>query len=65
MVAKFIRDHSFQLKLFRNCSQQVPAKVVSIMITDKLLAKGCVIQPVNVIGEMKSSHGIEILYSKS
>ena len=64
-VAKFVRDHSCQLELFNNCSWQVPAKVVSTVIIDKLLGKGRVIQPVDVIGEMKSSHGIEILYSKA
>ena len=35
------------------------------MIVDKLLAKGRVIRLVDVIGEMKLSHGIEILYSKA
>ena len=65
MVAKFVRDHSCQLELFSNCSWQVPTKVVSTMIVDKLLTKGHVIRPVNVIGEIKSSHDIEILYSKA
>ena len=41
------------------------AKVVSTVIADKLLSKGRVIRPVNVIGEMKSTYGMEILYSKA
>ena len=43
----------------------MPVKVVSTVIADKLLDKGRVIRPVDVIGEFKSSHGIEILYSKT
>ena len=65
MVAKFVRNHSCQLELFSNCLSQVPAKVVLIMIADKLLAKGRVIQPIDVIKEMKSGHNIKILYSKA
>ena len=38
-VAKFVRDHSCQLELFSNCSRQVPAKVVSTVVADKLLGK--------------------------
>ena len=41
------------------------AKVVSIVIVDKLLISGRVIRPVDVIGEFKSGHGIEILYNKA
>ena len=40
-------------------------KVVSIVIVDKLLVNSRVIRPVDVIGEFKSGHGIEILYSKA
>ena len=58
-------DNSCQLELFNNCSQQVPTKVVLTVIADKLPAKGHVIRPIDVIGEMKSSHDIEILYSKA
>ena len=63
--AKFVREHSCQLELFSNCSWQVPTKVVSTVIADKLLAKGRVIRPVDVIGEMKLSYGNEILYNKA
>ena len=64
-VAKFVRDYSYQLELFSNCSWQMSTKVVSTVIIDKLLGKGRVIQPVDVIGEMKSTYGMEILYSKT
>ena len=43
----------------------MPTKVVSTVIVDKLLGKGCVIRPVDVIGEMKSTYNMEILYSKA
>ena len=43
----------------------MPTKVVSTVIADKLLGKGRVIRPVDVIGEMKLTYGIEILYSKA
>ena len=43
----------------------MPVKVVSTVVADKLLDKGHVIRPVDVIGEMKSSYGMEILYSKA
>ena len=64
-VAKFVKDHSCQLELFSNCSRQVPAKVVSTMIVDKLLGQGHVIRPVDVIGKIKSTYSMEILYSKT
>ena len=64
-VAKFVRDHNYRLKLFSNCSQQVPAKVVSIVVADKFLGKSCIIRPVDVIDEMKSTYDMEILYSKA
>ena len=43
----------------------MPAKVVSTVIVDKLLGQDRVIRPVDVIGEIKSTYGIEILYSKA
>ena len=43
----------------------MPAKVVSTVVADKLLDKGGVIRPVDVIGEMKSTYGMEILYNKA
>ena len=64
-VTKFVRDHSCQLELFNNCSRQMPAKVVSTVITDKLLGQGRVIRSVDVIGEMKSTYDMEIQYSKA
>ena len=42
----------------------MPVKVVSTVIADKLLGKGHVIRPMDVIGEIKSTYGMEILYSK-
>ena len=42
----------------------MPTKVVSTSISNKLLVKGHVIRSIDVIGEIKSNHGIEILYSK-
>ena len=53
------------MELFSNCSQQVLAKVVSTVVADKLFGKGRVIRSVDVIGEMKSTYGMEILYSKA
>ena len=43
----------------------MPAKVVSTVVADKLFGKGRVIRPVDVIGEMKSTYSMEILYSKT
>ena len=43
----------------------MPAKVVSTVIADKLLGQGRVIRPVDVIGEMKLTYGMEILYNKA
>ena len=43
----------------------MPAKVISTVVADKLLSKGRVIRAVDVIGEMKSTYGMEILYSKA
>ena len=43
----------------------MPTKLVSTVIVDKLLGKDRVIRPVDVIGEMKSTYGMEILYSKA
>ena len=40
-------------------------KVVSIVIADKLLGQGRVIRPVDVIGEIKSTYGMEIQYNKA
>ena len=43
----------------------MPIKVVSTVIADKLLGQGRVIRPVDVIGEMKSTYGMKILYNKT
>ena len=43
----------------------MPAKVVSTMVADKLLGKCRVIRLVDVIGEIKSTYGMEILYNKA
>ena len=41
------------------------SKSCSTVVVDKLLGKGRVIRPVDVIGEMKSTYDMEILYSKA
>ena len=44
---------------------QMPTKVDSTVIADKLLGKGRVIRSVDVIGEIKLTYSMEILYSRA
>ena len=64
IIAKFILDHSCELELFRHYLWKVPAKVISSIIIPGLQDNDCIIRPRDVVGEMQTNHGIQILYSQ-
>ena len=43
----------------------MPAKVISSIIIPRLQDNCHIIQPRDVVGEMRTNHGIQILYSKA
>ena len=62
IIAKFVKDHSCQLESLSLC---VPTKVITSIIAPKLQDHGHIIHSKDVIREMQTDHGIQILYRKA
>ena len=63
-VAKFVKDHSLELKLFTHYLRQMPTKVIISIITLRLQDNDHIIHLKYVVREIKIDHGIQILYNK-
>ena len=64
-VAKFVKNHTCDMELFRNCPQQVSTRLIDSVIVSILQHNGHIIRLRDVVGEMQMDHGISILYNKA
>ena len=61
-VTKFVKDHNYDMEMFRYYPRQVPTKVTGSVIISKLQYNGYIIRPNDIVREMQTDHGISILY---
>ncbi|XP_057808460.1 uncharacterized protein LOC131022936 [Salvia miltiorrhiza] len=62
-VIKVVMDHTCHTDLNRTAPRQIPARVVGIYFTRKLVGEGVVLKPKEMMSEMQRLFGIEINYS--
>ena len=63
-VAKFVKDHNFQVDMLSNVHRQVPTKVIGTINSPKLEQNWCLTHAVDLIGHVRANYDIDILYSK-